>query len=146
MPGSLFVVLAVFWASRESTHGLAAFGEHWWCPVPRAMIAFGVASLARPRSCECLSQNFFGEVLPSPPLRTPLIKATAPLPMLAALACVLALPVAAHAGTRVDVRRLVLQPADVGAHYTLNRPFSRLRTLGEVSSVRDRPRRFVVES
>jgi hypothetical protein len=39
--GSALVVLGVFWAGRESTHGLSAFYEHWWCPVPVAMIVLG---------------------------------------------------------------------------------------------------------
>jgi hypothetical protein len=40
--GSCFVVFGVFWAGRESTHGLGAFYEHWWCPIPLAMIVIGV--------------------------------------------------------------------------------------------------------
>jgi hypothetical protein len=39
------VVLGVFWAGRESTHGLGAFGDHWWCPIPLAMIAVGTAAV-----------------------------------------------------------------------------------------------------
>ena len=40
-----FVLLGVFWAGRESGHGLAAFWEHWWCPIPLALIVLGVAGV-----------------------------------------------------------------------------------------------------
>jgi hypothetical protein len=43
--GVVLMLLGVFWAGRESTHGLAAFWEHWWCPIPLAVIVIGVASL-----------------------------------------------------------------------------------------------------
>jgi hypothetical protein len=43
--GPALIVLGFFWAGRESSHGLAAFWEHWWCPLPLAMIALGSASL-----------------------------------------------------------------------------------------------------
>jgi hypothetical protein len=43
--GVVFVLLGVFWAGRESGHGLAAFWEHWWCPIPLAVIVLGVASV-----------------------------------------------------------------------------------------------------
>jgi hypothetical protein len=39
----LFLLLGLFWAGRESDHGLGAFGEHWWCPFPLVMIAVGIA-------------------------------------------------------------------------------------------------------
>lgn len=39
--GGLFVVLGIFWAGRESSHGLTAFWEHWWCPIPLALIVLG---------------------------------------------------------------------------------------------------------
>jgi hypothetical protein len=42
---AVFVVLGVFWAGRESDHGLAAFWEHWWCPIPLAVIVLGVTAL-----------------------------------------------------------------------------------------------------
>jgi len=43
--GVSFVVLGIFWTGRESTSGLAAFWEHWWCPTPLAAIALGVSSV-----------------------------------------------------------------------------------------------------
>jgi hypothetical protein len=43
--GVSFVVLGIFWTGRESTSGLAAFWEHWWCPIPLAAIALGVSSV-----------------------------------------------------------------------------------------------------
>jgi hypothetical protein len=48
--GGLFLVLGMFWAGRESDHGLAAFWEHWWCPVPLVIIVLGIAAVlaARP--------------------------------------------------------------------------------------------------
>jgi len=42
--GAAFVLLGAFWAGRESTHGLAAFWEHWWCPVPLVLILLGLAA------------------------------------------------------------------------------------------------------
>jgi hypothetical protein len=43
--GALLLILGLFVAGRESTHGLSAFTEHWWCPMPLAAIALGIASL-----------------------------------------------------------------------------------------------------
>jgi hypothetical protein len=43
--GVVLMMLGVFWAGRESTHGLAAFWEHWWCPIPLAVIVIGIASV-----------------------------------------------------------------------------------------------------
>ena len=43
--GALFLLLGVFWAGRESTHGLAAFWEHWWCPIPLVLIVLGFAAV-----------------------------------------------------------------------------------------------------
>jgi hypothetical protein len=45
-----FVLLGIFWAGRESNHGLAAFWEHWWCPLPLAAIAVGLAGLITART------------------------------------------------------------------------------------------------
>jgi hypothetical protein len=49
--GALLVVLGVFWAGRESSHGngLSAFWEHWWCAVPLVVIVLGVASVIAAR-------------------------------------------------------------------------------------------------
>lgn len=43
--GGLFLVLGIFWTGRESTHGLAAFWEHWWCPIPLALILLGLVAV-----------------------------------------------------------------------------------------------------
>ena len=51
--GVLLILLGVFWTGRESSHGsLSVFWEHWWCPLPLAIVLLGVASLmaARRRS------------------------------------------------------------------------------------------------
>jgi hypothetical protein len=40
--GGLLLVLGIFWTGRESTHGLTAFWEHWWCPIPLALTLLGV--------------------------------------------------------------------------------------------------------
>lgn len=47
--GGLFLVLGIFWAGRESTHGLAAFWEHWWCPIPLALILLGLVTVITTR-------------------------------------------------------------------------------------------------
>jgi len=44
--GAVFLLLGVFWAGRESAHGLGAFWEHWWCPIPLALILMGLVGLA----------------------------------------------------------------------------------------------------
>jgi hypothetical protein len=41
--GGLALLLGIFWAGRESAHGLAAFWEHWWCPIPLALTLTGLA-------------------------------------------------------------------------------------------------------
>jgi hypothetical protein len=43
--GAGFVLLGVFGAGFEGSHGLAAFWEHWWCPTPLVVIALGAASM-----------------------------------------------------------------------------------------------------
>jgi hypothetical protein len=43
--GIVFLVLGLFWAGRESGHGIAAFWEHWWCPLPLVAILFGVSAV-----------------------------------------------------------------------------------------------------
>ncbi len=47
--GLLVLLAGIFWTGRESTHGLSAFWEHWWCPVPLALILAGAAALAGAR-------------------------------------------------------------------------------------------------
>ncbi len=47
---ALLVLLGLFCSGRESTHGLAAFGDHWWCPLPLAAIAVGVVALIMART------------------------------------------------------------------------------------------------
>src|SRR6185437_8434253 len=36
--------LGIFWTGRESTHGLTAFWEHWWCPIPLALTVLGLVT------------------------------------------------------------------------------------------------------
>jgi hypothetical protein len=43
--GALFLLLGIFWAGRVSSHGLTAFGDHWWCPIPLVLIALGGAAV-----------------------------------------------------------------------------------------------------
>jgi hypothetical protein len=43
--GAVFLVLGIFWAGRESAHGLAAFWEHWWCPIPLVLILLGLIAV-----------------------------------------------------------------------------------------------------
>jgi hypothetical protein len=47
--GAVFLVLGVFWAGRESGHGLTAFWEHWWCPIPLVLILLGLAGVLAAR-------------------------------------------------------------------------------------------------
>jgi len=47
---ALFVVLGLFVSGRESSHGFSAFSEHWWCALPLAAIAVGLAGLIAARS------------------------------------------------------------------------------------------------
>jgi hypothetical protein len=43
--GVIFLLLGVFWAGRVSSHGLTAFWEHWWCPMPLVLIVLGLAAV-----------------------------------------------------------------------------------------------------
>ena len=43
--GAVLVVLGVFWAGRETGHGLTALWEHWWCPLPLVAILVGTTAL-----------------------------------------------------------------------------------------------------
>jgi hypothetical protein len=47
--GILALLAGIFWAGRESTHGLTAFWEHWWCPIPLALVLAGVAAVIATR-------------------------------------------------------------------------------------------------
>ena len=47
--GAILLLLGVFWAGRESSHGLTAFWEHWWCPIPLALIVLGLAAVLAAR-------------------------------------------------------------------------------------------------
>jgi hypothetical protein len=42
----VLIVLGVFWVGRESTHGIGALWEHWWCPTPLVVIVLGVIAAA----------------------------------------------------------------------------------------------------
>lgn len=44
--GALLVFIGLFWSGRESSHGLSAFGEHWWCPIPLVAFLVGVVTTA----------------------------------------------------------------------------------------------------
>jgi len=43
--GAILLLLSVFWAGRESSHGRTAFWEHWWCPIPLALIVLGLTAV-----------------------------------------------------------------------------------------------------
>jgi hypothetical protein len=43
--GGLVLAAGLFWAGRESTHGLGAFWEHWWCPSPVVLALLGLGAL-----------------------------------------------------------------------------------------------------
>jgi hypothetical protein len=47
--GVVLLLIGVFWTGRESGHGLTALWEHWWCPVPLALIVIGVIALIAAR-------------------------------------------------------------------------------------------------
>ena len=44
--GLSLLLLGLFWAGRESAHGLGAFSEQWWCPIPLLAIVLGLLTLA----------------------------------------------------------------------------------------------------
>ena len=43
--GGVALVLGLFWAGRVSTHGLSAYWEHWWCPLPLVLILVGLVAV-----------------------------------------------------------------------------------------------------
>jgi len=47
---ALLIVLGLFVSGRESSHGLSSFSEHWWCALPLAAIAVGLAGLVAART------------------------------------------------------------------------------------------------
>ncbi|MGO9659791.1 MAG: hypothetical protein ACLQVK_17975 [Acidimicrobiales bacterium] len=49
MVGAVLVLLGVFWSGRESSHGLTALWEHWWCPLPLALVVVGAAVVVTAR-------------------------------------------------------------------------------------------------
>ena len=40
--GGTLLLLGLFWTGRESSHGLGAFWEHWWCPAPLFAVLLGL--------------------------------------------------------------------------------------------------------
>jgi hypothetical protein len=46
---AVVLLLGVFWTGRETGHGLNALWEHWWCPIPLALILVGLAALLATR-------------------------------------------------------------------------------------------------
>jgi hypothetical protein len=47
--GAVLVLLGAFWSGRESSHGLGAFWDHWWCPLPLAFVVLGAAIIVAAR-------------------------------------------------------------------------------------------------
>ena len=47
--GAVLLVFGIFWTGRESGHGLTAFWEHWWCPIPLVLILLGLAGVLAAR-------------------------------------------------------------------------------------------------
>jgi hypothetical protein len=43
--GAALVLLGVFGTAFESSHGLGALWEHWWCTTPLIVIALGIGSV-----------------------------------------------------------------------------------------------------
>jgi len=43
--GTIVLLLGIFWTGRVSSHGLTAFWDHWWCPIPLALVLLGLAAL-----------------------------------------------------------------------------------------------------
>jgi len=46
--GVVLLLLGLFWSGRESSHGLGAFWEHWWCPIPLLAILMGLVAVVTP--------------------------------------------------------------------------------------------------
>ena len=47
--GVLLVLVGLFWAGRESTHGIHAFWEHWWCILPVVSVVIGAVGVVLSR-------------------------------------------------------------------------------------------------
>lgn len=47
--GVVLIILGLFWAGRETGHGLTALWEHWWCPLPVVAILIGAMALLAER-------------------------------------------------------------------------------------------------
>lgn len=45
-----FLALGLFVTGRESSHGLGALWEHWWCPLPLAAIVVSFGALIATRT------------------------------------------------------------------------------------------------
>jgi hypothetical protein len=45
LASAVLLFAGVFWAGRESAHGLTAFWEHWWCPIPLALMLAGLTGV-----------------------------------------------------------------------------------------------------
>ena len=43
--GAALVLLGVLGAGFETSRGLGALWEHWWCTTPLVVIALGIASV-----------------------------------------------------------------------------------------------------
>jgi hypothetical protein len=43
--GTAFLLLGLFWAGRVSSHGITAFWDRWWCPIPLALIVLGLVAV-----------------------------------------------------------------------------------------------------
>jgi hypothetical protein len=43
--GAFLALMGVFWSGRESSHGVSALWEHWWCPIPIVAIVIGLATV-----------------------------------------------------------------------------------------------------
>lgn len=42
-------MVGLFWAGRESTHGIHAFWEHWWCILPVVSVVIGAVGVVLSR-------------------------------------------------------------------------------------------------
>ena len=47
--GTVLIVVGLFWAGRETGHGITALWEHWSCPLPLVAILLGATALLAER-------------------------------------------------------------------------------------------------